>query len=57
MTSFEIMSNNFQECFRGYDDCPEMHSGSKDDLYEYQAYTKERVADLESDIKKRSFKS
>ena len=32
---------------------PEMHSGRKEDLHEYNNYTKQRVADLESDIKER----
>ena len=30
-----------------------MHAGGKEDLYEFQAYTKERVEDLEKDIKER----
>ena len=30
-----------------------MHAGGKEDLYDYQAYTKEKVADLEKDIKER----
>ena len=30
---------------------PEMHAGGKEDLYEYQAYTKERVTSIEEDIK------
>ena len=34
---------------------PEMHDGSKADLYEYQAYTKERVSDLGNDIKERFY--
>ena len=32
---------------------PEMHSGSKEDLHEYNNYTKKRVEDLTSDIKER----
>ena len=32
---------------------PEMHAGDKADLYEFQAYTKERVSDLDNDIKER----
>ena len=40
-----------QNCIQGYEDEPGMHAGGKEDLYEFQAYTKERVADLERDIK------
>ena len=29
------------------------YAGSGEDLYEFQAWTKERVADLEKDIKER----
>jgi len=40
-----------KNCIQGYEDDPGMHAGGKEDLYEFQAYTKERVADLEIDIK------
>ena len=51
--TFSVLNNVFKNCIQAYEDMPEMHSGKKEDLHEYNNYTKQRVADLESDIKER----